>query len=313
MRTALVLCWLLAAGVASAAPEQLLERMAVAVRELDYVGTLSYSHDGKLETMRLVHRGDAAGERGRLTTISGVRREVICEGRDVKVFLPDQRTVLVERSARASTLPKLVVADPAQLAAQYRLVDLGAGREAGRACRALGIEPRDGLRYGYRLCLDDATALPLRTELLDEGGTRAIESVVFSAIEFPERIADAELAPSDPGHGWDWQLRESQPDAVPTGLPWMIAAPPSGFALTDALATQPDQHHLAYSDGLAAVSVFIEPVAADGKGLEGAARIGAMHLYGRRVGDHQITAVGEVPAATVRAFAEAVAPAVAAR
>jgi sigma-E factor negative regulatory protein RseB len=301
-----------AAGDRAPTPEAALARMAAAVRELDYTGTVTYAHDGRIETMHLVHRGGSV-ERGRLTTVSGARREVICEGRDVRVYLPDQRTVLVERGATTSALPKLPLADPARIAAHYRVEDLGAGREAGRSCRLIGIAPRDALRYGYRLCLDDASTLPLRTELLDENGSRAIESVVFANIEFPRRIADRELAPSDRAEGWDWRRRASAEGAAPPELAWIVAAPPGGFELTETLVADPGQHHLAYSDGLASVSVFIDPVAADGKGLEGAARIGAMQLFGRRVGDHQVTVVGEVPAATVRAFAAAVAPAVAAR
>lgn len=58
--------------------------------------------------------------------------------------------------------------------------------------------------------------------------------------------------------------------------------------------------HLVYSDGLAAISVFIEPRGKKNKRrMKGATGMGAVHAFGTVVNDHQITVVGEVPAATV--------------
>ena len=36
--------------------------------------------------------------------------------------------------------------------------------------------------------------------------------------------------------------------------------------------------------------------------LRGLSRMGAVHAFGREIDGHQVTAVGEVPAATVRQF-----------
>ena len=55
--------------------------------------------------------------------------------------------------------------------------------------------------------------------------------------------------------------------------------------------------HVVFSDQLSAYSFFIESGA--GQGLEGVTRVGAVHAAGRRLGDYQITAVGEVPEQTV--------------
>lgn len=299
--------------------DQLLERMGDAVRALNYQGTIVYAHDGTLEVMQLVHAGGPDGERGRLTTVSGARREVISERDELRLFLPDQRTVLVERGVggQRGTLPKMLPADVSSFAANYRITDLGASNEAGRPCRRIGIAPLDALRYGYQLCLDLVTALPLRTELLGEDGKRVIEQVVFSAIDFPEHIAASALKPTSGGKDWTVQVQQGAEVAPATGSQWTVAQLPGGFTATGPVTTgvaastpagEEASTHLAFSDGLAAVSVFIEPRAGDGKGLEGAARMGAMNLYGRVVDDHQVTVVGEVPAATVKLIAQSVAP-----
>ena len=59
--------------------------------------------------------------------------------------------------------------------------------------------------------------------------------------------------------------------------------------------------HILYSDGLASVSVFIAP--ADDKGRSGPSRVGGLNSYSALVDGFQVTAVGEVPAATVERIA----------
>ena len=60
-----------------------------------------------------------------------------------------------------------------------------------------------------------------------------------------------------------------------------------------------------YSDGLAAVSVFIEPLEGRSDPVRtGLASMGAIHIYTREVANHMVTVVGEAPAASVQRIAE---------
>jgi sigma-E factor negative regulatory protein RseB len=59
-----------------------------------------------------------------------------------------------------------------------------------------------------------------------------------------------------------------------------------------------------FSDGLASVSVFAEPFDAKRHGTEGGMSTGATHSHSRRQGDFWLTVVGEVPAQTLRQFAQ---------
>jgi sigma-E factor negative regulatory protein RseB len=61
---------------------------------------------------------------------------------------------------------------------------------------------------------------------------------------------------------------------------------------------------LVYTDGLASLSVFIERQSSDT--IEGSMSMGAVNAYIRILADHSITAIGEVPAVTVKRVAEAV-------
>ncbi len=64
--------------------------------------------------------------------------------------------------------------------------------------------------------------------------------------------------------------------------------------------------HSVYTDGLASVSIFVEPASSDAMPLRGLSRMGAVHAFGREVDGHQVTVVGEVPAATVKHIAHGV-------
>ena len=66
--------------------------------------------------------------------------------------------------------------------------------------------------------------------------------------------------------------------------------------------------HLVYSDGLATVSLFIEPAVAASEEAEGLSQIGAANAYTTTVDGHMITAVGEVPERTVEILAQSARP-----
>jgi Negative regulator of sigma E activity len=60
-----------------------------------------------------------------------------------------------------------------------------------------------------------------------------------------------------------------------------------------------------FSDGLAAISVFVEPVENNTR-KEGAGSSGATHVLVKRRGDFWITLLGEVPQTTLQQFASAI-------
>ncbi len=64
---------------------------------------------------------------------------------------------------------------------------------------------------------------------------------------------------------------------------------------------------LVLSDGLAAISVFIEPYdkSAIAISLNGAYRRGPINVYGMRIADFWVTVLGEVPAPTLEQLAKA--------
>ncbi len=63
----------------------------------------------------------------------------------------------------------------------YDLKEVTKTRLVGRDTHLITVTPKDEYRYGYRLWIDETTAMPLKTQLCDSRG-RVIEQVVFASL-----------------------------------------------------------------------------------------------------------------------------------
>jgi len=279
----------------------MLAAMNRALRSLDYEGTLVYLQENRLETLHLVHRVDEGAVQERLVSLSGPIRAVTRERDRVTCVMPDGHPITVKSQAGRNLLRSDRI-DPAKLADRYEVQVEGTARVAGRDTDVLVIKPRDALRYGYRLHLDRTTRLPLKSDLIDQSG-EPIEQLMFTSLvlhdEGPAGESQTQAAP---------QLSATEGPVTPLSSRWHFGSRPVGFdpILHDTLrAPNGDEvEHFVFSDRLSAYSIFIESGVADG--LHGVTRIGAIHAAGRQIDGHQITAVGEVPSATVQAALDGV-------
>lgn len=312
----LLLAGLAAADDDHAAAHAWLMKMSRAARTLDYTGAFVYQHGTQLEAMHIVHQGRGGAARERLVSLNGAPREVIRNEREVICLLPDMKSAVVEyRKTGGERFPGLLPERLPDLDEHYAIGLGGSGRVAGREAQIVLIYPRDDYRYGYQLWADRDTGLLLKADLLDRKG-RILEQFMFTHLVIGEPIPDSAFVPQIPDQqGLRWYREESGPPPPQTGEPgWTAERLPAGFRLsTFMMRREPMRHkpveHLVYSDGLAAVSVFIEKREEDDKPFVlGASRMGAVHAFGRRIGAHQVTAVGEVPAATVTMIGSSMTP-----
>jgi sigma-E factor negative regulatory protein RseB len=178
----------------------------------------------------------------------------------------------------------------------------------------LTLEPKDNARYGYRLWVDRDSGLLLRAQTLNER-REVIEQIAFTDVRIGERIDRAKLRPSWSTEGWSVE-RSDYRKADLSQHGWLVPAP-TGFRKTREVTRRiggSDAMQAVFSDGLATVSVFIEPhslLSAAGTGSQipsgDALQIrGPTSAFSRRVGDSLVTVVGEVPPSTVRAVAGSV-------
>jgi sigma-E factor negative regulatory protein RseB len=297
-----------------------LERMSKALATRNYDGRFVHLVGGRAENMRIIHSVTGGSVSERLISLDGSGREIVRTEDEVVCYLPDRRTVLVEKRRGGGSLLSAVPTYSDELQNYYTLSAPGETRILGRAAQFVVVQPRDRLRYGYRLWLDRETAIPLKSQLCDREG-RVIEQIVFSDLRTPPSIDASLLRTSIDTEGFRW-IRQDAPArrAAETGsieMSWMVVNPPEGFRVTvtrvQSFAGSTAQH-LVLSDGLASVSVFIEPRASQSAQAQPAgpevSRLGSALAYSTEADDHRITAVGEVPVATLRAIANAVQPGV---
>jgi sigma-E factor negative regulatory protein RseB len=284
-------------------------KISDATRQANYQGVVIYRDGQRMEAMRVVHRQQGGRVQERLTSLTGRSRDILREG-DHVAFMAGEEPV--QSSGGPTLLPVLSQELLTQAAPHYEFRDLGQARVAGRACRGVLISPRDDFRYGYEICGDAETAVPLRVTLVDRRGSM-VEQLMFTEIAFPQRIADAAFAPPP---GATPVTGNTPPVAVEVPETWRVVSLPPGFhVVRRELAPSPDGQgmieHVLLSDGVSAVSVFGVHAVAPDKAFRGLSNMGAMSAYGRRVGSFHITVIGEVPADTVRMIGDGLAAPVA--
>jgi sigma-E factor negative regulatory protein RseB len=313
VRILFVFLSLLLSQVAWAADDatRLLERMSHAVENLNYEGTFVYIHGRRTETMQIIHGQDGGIKRERLLSLTGEPREIVKDDQVLTCIYPGTRSVVVEPRRNRLGLPAVLPDRHASLSAHYEL-QLGEPRRvAGILCRIVDIVPRDALRYGHRLCIDEGSAMLLMSEMLDHE-QRVIEQFMFTSIGFPSEIPRARFEPVTGGEGFTtYRVESGQTDTQQPDPAWHIQTLPAGFELTSntrrsMASSQSPVQHMILTDGLASVSVFIaRPESLDDM-THGSTRAGALHAYALPVADHQVTVVGEVPMQTVRMIGESV-------
>ncbi len=291
-----------------------LERMSAAMSQMTYQGTFIYVQGDEVETMRITHVSDEKGVREHLVSLSGLRREILRDSDGVRWVQGEDLQVMEDTSFGRSFFPEMPLGQSDQTSASYRL-ELGPSeRIASHSGRKLKIMPKDKFRYGYTLWLEEHSALLLKWELLDSDNRR-LARLMFTDLRLGSEVNVKELKSTS-------QLKEYKilESSLPLGKGmshrkprWQPSTLPAGFKLTvhRYLGQQDPQifEHLVYSDGLAAVSVYVESADPDAQDQgNGTSRLGTTHTYSRVTDGVLITVVGDVPVITVQSIGDAVSP-----
>jgi sigma-E factor negative regulatory protein RseB len=289
-----------------------LKKMAAASRQLNYSGTIVYQHRNHVETSRVVHFvNSAGGEFEKLETLDGPPREVIRSNDQVICYLPNVRTVLIEERNRSQrNFPALVPESVQGLSESYEVRKESTDRVAGHDCQWVALTPRDQLRYGRRFCADVASALPLRAQTLNEKG-EAVESFAFTQIAIGGSFSRERVRSryADKSRTQNWKVERSGfsgPAATPADTGWVLASHLPGFRKMmegkRSIGSRGAISQIVFSDGLAAVSVFIEAMPRT-QPAQSLSHQGAVHIFTRPHGNYVVTVLGEAPAATVMQIA----------
>jgi sigma-E factor negative regulatory protein RseB len=298
-----------------------LKKIQSAAQRLNYSGTFVYQQGSQMRTSRITHVLIGKEEREKLEILDGDPREYIRSNDEVVCYVPGARTLFVEKRVAPDVFPAILATEPTNLTALYEIKKAESGRVAGRDCQAVVLQPKDKLRYGYKLWADKATGLLLRAQTLSEKG-EVVEQIAFT------QIAIGNIPPGSANPTYrdvrGWQVENAiMSQASLSG--WVVKELPPGFKKirevrrmvsdkadtgTAIPAGEPLQRRkwevsqMVFSDGLAAISVFIEP--GSQSRTEGSMQQGAVNIIGKRQGDFWLTIVGEVPPAAIRQVANSI-------
>lgn len=315
MRLALGLAWACAAGgalaQAGADASPWLLRIQQAAANTSYQGTMMFSAGGALSSSRLLHYCDGRQRYERLEVLDGRARLQYRHNDRILTVWPASKVALVEQRELMAEFPSLPLTAATRTTDSYEVRSLGKDRVAGHDAEVLMVKPRDRHRYAQRLWAERDTGLLLRSDVLGPAG-EVLESAAFTDVQLGAKAQpDAILKPMKKLDG----LRVVRPSAERAQLDaegWTLARPVPGFQLVscarrplDATAESASATPVlqsVFSDGMAHVSVFIEPYDAQRHKQAMATSLGATHTLMSRRGDWWVTIVGEVPMATVQMF-----------
>ncbi len=314
LRAVLIPVLLAACANASAVADPAMDwvqKMSDAMRNLNYRGNFVYMHENQLESMNIAHYRDEQGEKEHLLSLNGEAREVIRDNQNLTCIWPSSREVVIDLSRKSSYSPIFIPEDIARLEKFYDMKLLGMDRIAGEETMVVHIDPRDQYRYGIKFWINRQNMLMMKSSLIDEN-RREIEQVMFTSLnlfdEGEKLVIDSMPKDQDKYRMMRYHRGDNSAEAKLEGA-WQLDDVPGGFWRDSVLMRRiPDSglivQQLVYTDGLASMSVFIERQTSET--MQGSTSMGAVNAFIRVLADHSITAIGEVPAITVKRMAEAV-------
>lgn len=300
-----VLSLLLFVGNACAEGRQVsldwLKTLSFAGHQTDYSGVFVYQYGNRVETSRITHVVEADGEYEKLECLDGPKREIIRHNGHVWEF-HNHKMVRTSSQGRGK-FPSLLPEQLSALSANYQASQVGVERVAGYDAQVILFQPRDNLRYAHKLWAHNVSGLLLKASVLDDK-KQPVEQYTFTQLQIGDGV-DRSWIKSTPAMSAQAHARgENAAGGVPVNSGWVVDALPAGFRKTMEIQRPMRGRHapvtqLVYSDGLSAISVFVEPDDDDEDDANGLSSRGAMNLYHKLVNGHLITVVGEVPARTV--------------
>lgn len=290
-------------------------RMHEASKLRSYIGTfVVLSNNGSMSSARIWHACEGDQQVERVESLTGAPRSTFRRNNEVVTFLPEQRIARMEKRESLGLFPNLIKSSDSSIPDFYAARRIGGDRVAGFAADVVQLAPKDSLRYGYRIWSERKTGLVVKLQTIDAAGA-VLEQAAFSELQLDAPVRLDKLSQMmSATEGWRIERAEAlKTTAAAEG--WQLKSVIAGFkpincykrpgnAGSAGTANSDGAMHWIFSDGLAAVSLFVEPYDGRRHTQEGIFASGATQTLTRRIQDWWLTAVGEVPSQTLNAFAQ---------
>lgn len=284
-----------------------LQKMADASRHLAYEGVFVVRQGDSMQTLSISNHPSGQGSESRLITLDGNPREVRCSQTGAVTLVSDGAQIHRERRLNNRHFPDLLPANPMALVNWYEVRLGDAARVAGLDCRNVEIQPKDAFRWGYVLCAEKDSGLPLKAVLIN-GNNQPLMQYAFTEIKLG--MSGGALKPlSRPA----LQAEMPEPARPVEAEAVVVKSLPPGYtriaAVRRHLPNMPGEvEHWIFSDGLTHISLFLAPSNKPVEPLKGVSPSGMVNLMRRQVGEFQATVLGDAPWAAVETIAQGLEP-----
>ncbi|MCD1648862.1 transcriptional regulator [Marinobacter sp. EhC06] len=286
-----------------------LERLGPALNMTSYRGVFVYARGESVHSMQIAHRYNDGVVEERLVLQDGGSGEIVRKGMNVVCVLPETGRIQLDQVIPSGPFAEAFTSQLVPVSRWYRAEMKGDDRVAGYEVVSVALSAKDSYRYSHRLWLEKSTGLLVKSHVRNAEG-EVLEQFQFTSLHIGEDIPDSEFVIRTQGREISRTLDEPPASAsvVQRMDGWQLGWRPEGFVPAAAPRSGKGQA-VAFSDGLAAFSVFVEP-AGPVTMPTGASKIGATTVYMHQVkeGDNAflVTVVGELPPQTARQVAESV-------
>ncbi|WP_227538084.1 MucB/RseB C-terminal domain-containing protein [Marinobacter vulgaris] len=293
---------------ASKDAEYWLDRLGPALNMTSYRGVFVYARGNQVSSMQIAHRYQNGVVEERLVPQDGANGEIVRKGMRVICVLPDHGRIQLDQVIPSGPFAEAFSSQLMPVSRWYKSEVAGDDRIAGYEVVKLALNAKDELRYSHQLWLEKSTGLLVKSNVSSSDG-EVLEHFQFTSLEITDSLSDSEFVIRTEGTEIERELATKKTSSpAPRMDGWTLEWRPDGFIPAAAPRSGKGQA-VAFSDGLAAFSVFVEP-AREMVMPTGASRIGATTVYMKQLEvddvDFFVTVVGEIPPTTARKVAEAV-------
>jgi len=313
MRALMVIVgWYTVSAVAQSAPaptQETVERIQTAARTLTFSGTFVHQQDSSLHTSRIAQLRDGKQTITRVQAVEGHRLEVVKTADETRIYLPDRQMIKVEKVAQPrAEFPAMFVGSAANVMRNYDVVPGNSMRVANVDAQEFLFKPRHESRWSVRVWVDKRTSLVVKCQKLDATGN-AVEQAAFTELAWTRPAVAVSVSQS--AEAKYWPEFDATMQRINGAAPLVFKSDAlKGFEQIGVYerraSDQLDMRRYVFSDGIALVSVFIQPKPAKHPLFERAKRRGATTFVSREIQEAWVTAVGDVPAETLQHFIQTI-------
>lgn len=276
-----------------------------AEHQTNYSGVSIYQYGDHVDTSSITHLVDMDGENEKIESLDEPKREIVRHHGQVWSHAGHD-VVEVDSQQRMGKFPSLLPEQLSVMGENYQAKLMGIEKVAGYNAQVILFQPKDDLRYSHKIWVHTDSGLLLKAAVL-AGKHKLVEQYSFAQLQIGGKIDRSWVklrTPSDfKGEGVN-NTQEAARVGFPVNSGWTADVLPDGYRKSMEIQRPMHGNHapvtqIVFTDGLSAISVFIELDDGDEDDMESLSSRGAMSLYHKVVGKHLFTVVGEVPPHTV--------------